>query len=92
MAKNDSVSLVADAWTQLTDDDCTRITVVNEGPDTVWVSGTTSASAPSDKSGAYPIPPGQSVSDDMTALWPGLAAVRVYAITHVVGHVSVSHD
>jgi hypothetical protein len=95
MASNTDVSVATGAWTQLTADDATRITVQNKGQThPIFIKGTTSASAPTDLTGAIRIPPGQAILGEyLTTLWPGIAAVRVYAFTGgETVSAAVSHD
>jgi hypothetical protein len=53
MAQNTTISVPASTWTQLTDADVTNITFQNVSSNHVLIKGTTDATAPTSKDGAY---------------------------------------
>lgn len=84
MAKNAPVAL-SSAWTQLTANDVTSITLQNIGGNDVQVMGTVGAVAPA----ATESPTGlvleygvAILNRTMADLFPGVAATRVYARTN----------
>lgn len=92
MAQNTDVTLPIATWTQLTDADVTAITFQNKSGNYIFVKGTTSASAPTDGDGAVRYNPGQGERDVfLSELFPGIAAVRVYAYAPTGAEVMVSH-
>jgi len=92
MAQNTDVTLPIATWTQLTDANVTSITFQNKGGNYILVKGTTSASAPTDDDGAVRYNPGQGERDVfLSELFPGIAAVRVYAYAPTGAEVMVSH-
>lgn len=90
MAVHDNVALAADTWTQLTDANAGNVMIQNQSSVDVWISGTASASAPSDKSGSIKLGAHEAVKDAITSLWPGIAVTRIYAIAHHPAQVQVS--
>jgi hypothetical protein len=91
-ARNTTLTLTAGTWLQLTDNDVTSITFQNKSGVDIWVAGTTSASAPSNKLTAIKYGPGQGERlATLADLFPGISAVRVYAYTDSNGEVFVSH-
>lgn len=92
MAQNTDVVLPIATWTQLTDADVTSITFQNKSGGYILVKGTTSASAPTDDDGAIRYNPGQGeLNTALADLFPGIAAVRVYAYAPNGAEVLVSH-
>lgn len=92
MAQNTNISITPETWTQLTDADVTSITFQNRGSSHILVKGTTSASAPTDDTGAIRYNPGQGERNAfLSNLFPGIAAVRVYAFCETGNTVMVSH-
>jgi hypothetical protein len=92
MAQNTDVTLPIATWTQLTDANVTSITFQNKSGNYILVKGTTSASAPTDDDGAVRYNPGQGERDVfLSELFPGIAAVRVYAYAPTGAEVMVSH-
>lgn len=80
MAQNTDIVLTAGSWTQLTNANVTSITFQNRSSDFILIKGTTSASAPTDDDGAIRYNPGQGERNVLLSdLFPGIAAVRVYA-------------
>lgn len=80
MSQNTDIVLTAGSWTQLTNADVTSITFQNRSSDFILIKGTTGASAPTDDDGAIRYNPGQGERDVfLSELFPGIAAVRVYA-------------
>ncbi len=92
MAQNTSIELTANTWTQLTDANVTSITFQNGCSNSVLIKGTASAVAPTDDAGSISYAPGQGeLNTALADLFPGVAAVRVYAYSDVNGEVMVSH-
>lgn len=93
-ARNDNVTLAANAWTQITDGDVTAIRVQNIGTGAVWVKARVGAGALASLGGAICLDPLMMIGADMPLadLFPGVSgANRVYAWSEVGGLVSVSH-
>jgi len=92
MAQNTDVVLPIATWTQLTDADVTSITFQNKSGNFIFVKGTAGASAPTDDDGAVRYNPGQGERNALLSdLFPGIAAVRVYAYAPTGAEVMVSH-
>lgn len=93
MARNTTVTLVAETWTQLTDADVFTITFQNRGDYHILVKATTDTSAPSDATGAIRYNPGQGERNVSVAdLFPGIAnADRIWAYSDRAVDVMVSH-
>jgi hypothetical protein len=92
MAQNTTVTLTPREWTQLTDADVTSITFQNRAGYPMFVKGTTGATAPTDATGAIRYNPGQGeVNALMIDLFPGIAAVRLWALSEQANDVMVSH-
>lgn len=92
MTQTTTITVPADTWTELTDADATALRFVNEGPGTLYVKVTT-ASAPSDKTGAIPYRPGSgaTTAETIAILFPGTTGGdRVWAYSEVRNTVSVS--
>ena len=92
MAQNTTITLTAGTWTQLTDANVTAITFQNRGGQFMYVTGTTGTTAPTDTTGAVRYNPGQGERNVLlTDLFPGIAAVRVWALSDQAVDVMVSH-
>ena len=93
MARDDTVTLTAGAWTQLTNGDVTNITFQNRSDYDMFIAGTTDATAPTDFSDALKYGPGMGEKNAaMTDLFPGLSGGdRVYAYSKEAIDVRVSH-
>ena len=92
MAQNTTTTLTAATWTQLTDADVTTITFQNTGSQYIQIKGTTDATAPTDATGALRYNPGQGeLNTALADLFPGIAAVRVWAYSDIAVPVMVSH-
>ena len=92
MAQNTDVVLPIAAWTQLTNADVMAITFQNKSGNYILVKGATSASTPTNDDGALRYNPGQGERDVfLSELFPGIAAVRVYAYAPTGAEVMVSH-
>lgn len=93
MAKNETVVVNKDAWTEITDNDITAATWQIIGANSVRIMGTVGAVAPTDPVDGVLYDPqqgeaGRSLSD----LFPGIAANRLYArSTHGDSKVFISH-
>jgi hypothetical protein len=93
MAQNTTITLTPGAWTQLTDADVTSITFQNRAGYPMFVKGTTGATAPTDATGAIRYNPGQGERNvDLADLFPGIAAVRLWALSEQGNDVMVSHS
>lgn len=92
MAQNTTTTLTAGAWTQLTDANVTSITFQNIGDYFCRIKGTTDATEPTDASGSIRYNPGQGERNvALSDLFPGIAAVRVWAYSDQGISVMVSH-
>ena len=92
MAQNADVVLTADDWTQLTDANVTSITFQNKGTYYMLVKGTTDTTKPTSDDGAVRYNPGQGERNvALSDLFPGIAAVRVWAYAPKSIEVLVSH-
>ena len=92
MAQNTTINIPALEWTQLTNANVTSITFQNKSGHPVFVHGTTGATAPTDRAGAIRYNPGQGERNvELADLFPGIAAVRVWAIADTGVSVFVSH-
>ena len=92
MAQNTTIQVPALAWTQLTDADVTSITFQNRTAYAVLIKGTTDATAPSDNIGALRYNPGQGERNvELADLFPGIAAVRLWAFSESASEVTVSN-
>lgn len=92
MAQNTTIIVPAKTWTQLTDADVTAITFQNTAGYHILVKGATSAVAPTNDDGAIRYNPGQGERNVfLSELFPGIAAVRVYAYAPTGAEVMVSH-
>jgi hypothetical protein len=92
MARETTVAVLPDTWTELTDSDVSSITFLNEGPGVLYVKATT-GSAPTDRSGARAFPAGTGEKAALLIdLFPGLAGGdRLWALSEVRNTVSVGH-
>ena len=92
MPRNTDVTLPIATWTQLTDADVTAITFQNKSGNYILVKGTVGAVAPTDDDGAVRYNPGQGERNaNLSDLFPGLSATRVYAYAPTGAEVMVSH-
>lgn len=89
MARNTTVTLVPDVWTELTDADVASVTVQSKAADYIEVTGTSGA-APSG-GGSIRLSPNMAIINrDLADLWPGVpGVVRVWA--RGKGEVLISH-
>lgn len=91
-ARNTTLNLTAGAWSQLTDNDVTNITFQNRGQTDIYIAGTASASEPANRLTAIKYAPGQGERNaSLSDLFPGISAVRVYAVADSNIEVYVSH-
>jgi hypothetical protein len=91
-AQNTTISVAAGTWTQLTDANVTSITFQNKSGYPVFVHGTTDTTAPTSLAGAIRYNPGQGERNVALAdLFPGIAAVRVWAFSESGVQVFASH-
>jgi len=94
MAKNETMTLTAGEWTEITDSDITAITFQNISPYPVFVAGTTgSAPTSTDPEDAIRYNPGQGERNvTLTDLFPGVSGVdRVFVTSDGEATVFVSH-
>lgn len=92
MARNDTVTLTAATWTQLTNADATAVTFSNLGEYDVLIKGTADATQPTDSEGAFTLAPAQGLKNQLlTELFPGLTAVRLWAYSKEAVDVSIHH-
>jgi hypothetical protein len=92
MAQNTDIVLTANTWTQLTNADVTSITFQNKGTYHILVKGTAGATAPTDDDGAVRYNPGQGERNaNLSDLFPGISATRVWALGQKSLEVMVSH-
>lgn len=92
MAQNTTITLTAGEWTQLTNANVNSITFQNQGDYAILLKGTTDATAPTDAEGAIRANPVQGeLNAFMSDLFPGIAAVRLWAFCDQSVEVFVSH-
>lgn len=94
MARNATVDIPADTWTQLTANDVTNITFQVTGGSEVWVKATTDTTTPTSQDDVLVYAYGNGETNvAMSALFAGLAlADRVWAYSpHHPAAVFVSH-
>lgn len=92
MARNTTLIIPAQTWTQLTDADVTSITFQNTAGYYMLVKGTAGATAPTDDDGAIRYNPGQGeLNTALADLFPGISATRVYVYAPTGGEMMVSH-
>ena len=93
MARNETLEVKSQTWSQLTNGDVSAITFQNQGPGDILVVATTSAAAPSTTSGTIRYKDGEGESNAALAdLFPGVSSGdRVYAFGAGACSVFVSH-
>lgn len=92
MAQNTTITLTADAWTELTDANVTSITFQNTSSYHILVKGTTDATTPTDALGSIRYNPGQGeMNTSLSDLFPGISAARIWAYSSQVATVFVSY-
>jgi hypothetical protein len=92
MAQNTTIILTPGVWTQLTDADVSSITFQNRTAYPMLVKGTADATAPKTDEGAIRYNPGQGeINALMIDLFPGISAVRLWALSNEANDVMVSH-
>ena len=94
MARNDTLSIPAATWTQLTNANAEAARVQNRSGYSVLLSATANTTAPTTAAGAVELLPSQTLAADMTfaQLWPGITApVRLWAYCDLPVTLSVSH-
>lgn len=92
MARNDTVTLTANDWTQITNANATAVTFTNVGQYDVLIKGTADATKPTDAEGAFTLGPGQGLKNQLlTELFPGLSAVRIWGYSIAAVDVSIHH-
>lgn len=91
MAQNTTITIPANAWTEITDANVTAITFQNTGSSFALVKGTTGA-APTDNLGAIRYNPGQGERNvTMADLFPGATLNRVWVYAESPVKFMVSH-
>jgi hypothetical protein len=92
MSQNTTITLTPNVWTQLTSGNVSSITFQNRAGYPMFVKGTTDTTAPTDATGAIRYNPGQGeINALMQDLFPGIAAVRLWALSAEANDVMVSH-
>jgi hypothetical protein len=92
MAQNTTITVAGETWVQLTDANVASITFQNHGTSYALIKGTTDATAPTTPEGAVRYNPGQGELNVLMAdLFPGIAAVRVWAFAPEKTQIMVSH-
>ena len=93
MPRNTDITIPLATWTQITDANVTSITFQNKGTFFVIVKGTTDTTAPTDENGSIRYNPGQGERNvPLSDLFPGVAAVRVWAYSPGGTSMMVSHS
>jgi hypothetical protein len=94
MARNETITIPAATWTQLTNANAAAARVQNRSGYSVLLSATPNATAPTTTAGAVELLPGQILAADLTfaQLWPGVTApVRLWAYCDLSATLSASH-
>ena len=92
MARNTTLTVAANTWTQLTANDVQAITFQVEGNARAYIKGTTGTTAPTDLLGSARYSPGQGeLNVALSELFPGINAVRVWVFAESNMAVFVSH-
>ena len=92
MPQNTDIVLTANDWTLLTDSNVTRVTFQNRGEYYILIKGTTDTTKPTNDNGAVRYNPGQGeLNTLLSELFPGIAAVRLWAFSPKRLDVMVSH-
>jgi hypothetical protein len=92
MPQNTDIVLTANDWTLLTDSNVTRVTFQNRGEYYILIKGTTDTTKPTNDNGAVRYNPGQGeLNTLLSELFPGIAAVRLWAFSPKRLEVMVSH-
>lgn len=92
MAQNTSIQIPRYEWTQITDADVAAITFQNVGGNSIAIKGTVDATAPTNADGALRYHQGRGERNvSLADLFPGIAAVRLWAYSEGGSHVAVSH-
>ena len=92
MPQNTDIVLTAYDWTLLTDDNVSTVTFQNRGEYYILVKGTTDTTKPTNDNGSIRYNPGQGELNTLLAdLFPGIAAVRLWAWAPKKLEVMVSH-
>lgn len=92
MPKHETITLTPNAFTELAVG-VEGATIVNTGSWSMEVIPSASGAAPSDRTGAIPLQPGQVILSDILfeTIWPGMATGSVWAWTDKAGEAQVSH-
>lgn len=93
MAQNTTIKIPAKTWTLLTDSDVTAVSFQNQSSVHVMIAATTSATPPTDLTGAIRYNPGQGERNATVAnLWLGLSSPdRLYAWAEDPAQIWISH-
>jgi|TARA_R110000868_G_scaffold276708_5_gene536442 hypothetical protein len=92
MTQQTTLTVPAVTWTQITDGDVTAITFQVFGNSAIKLKGAASAVAPTDALGALTYRSGQGESNiALSALFPGITAVRIYVYSESVCEVTVGN-
>jgi hypothetical protein len=92
MPQNTDVITEANDWTLLTDADVSSVTFQNRGEYYILVKGTVNTTKPTNNDGAIRYNPGQGeLNTFLSDMFPGIAAVRLWALSPKKLEVMVSH-
>lgn len=92
MPRHETIDVLEDDWTELSNADISSITLQNLTGYTLWLKGTTDATKPTDRDGAIELSDRSGYENQpLSGIWPGIAAVRVWAYSDTGGKVMVSH-
>lgn len=91
-ARNATINLAANTWTQLTDGNVTVLRLENQSAHVVHVLATNGEVEPTSTSGSVWVTPSERDIYVLSSVWPGVAgANRVYAFSAQGASMSVSH-
>lgn len=93
MPKHETVTLAPNSFTQLAAG-APGATIINSGEWSFEVVPSATAAAPSSRTGAVPLQPGQVILSDIlfATIWPGMATGSVWAWIEKAGEAQVSHE
>lgn len=92
MAKHTDVILKPNQWVELTDADVTNITFLNKGKNSLVLKGMESNNVPTDFDASLVYEPNTGeVNISLSALFPGINAVRLFGFSNQFNIVMVSH-
>lgn len=92
MARHETLVLLPETWTQLTNSDVQSIVIQNQKFRTLLIMATVGAVAPTTTNGAWRYEQTRGEILVIADLFPGISgANRIYAFTNEAGLVTVSH-